>query len=60
VKENSEAYVVASMETGLEACANKTEYPLMSHVQNAGRSHRIKTDNYSYKNVLLTYLLHGA
>jgi len=48
---------VASKETGLEACANKTKYLLMSEAQNAGRSYRIKTENYSCKNVLqLKYL----
>jgi len=52
VKKNTEALEVASKETGLEAYANKTKYLVMSRVQNVRRSHRIKTDNYSYKNVL--------
>jgi len=39
VKENPEALVVASRETGLEVNADKM---VMSRDQNAGRSHSIK------------------
>ena len=48
VKENAEALIVASKETGLEVNADKTKYMVMSRDQNAGRSHRIKTENSSY------------
>jgi hypothetical protein len=39
VKENAEALVVASKEIGLEVCAHKTKYMIMSRDQNVGRSH---------------------
>ena len=42
VKENAEALIVASKETGLEVSADKTKYMVMSRHQNAGRSHDIK------------------
>ena len=38
VKENAEALVVATKETGLEVNADKTKYMIMSRDQNAGRS----------------------
>ena len=47
IKENTEALVVASKETGLEVNADKTKYMVMVQDQNAGRSHNIKTDNSS-------------
>ena len=43
VKENAEALVTATEETGLEVNADKSKYLVMSH-QNAGRSHSMKTD----------------
>ena len=43
VKENGEALVVVSMETGQEATADKSMYTVMSQDQNAGRSHRLIT-----------------
>ena len=43
VKENAEALVVATKETGLEVNADKTKYMVMSQYQNAGQSHNIKT-----------------
>jgi len=51
VKENAEALVAASEETGLEVIADKTKYMVMSRDQNAGRSHNIKTDNSSFERV---------
>ena len=44
-KKNTESYVVASKEIGLEVNADKTNYMVMSRDQNAGGNHRIKTDN---------------
>ena len=47
IKENSEALVVASKETGIEVNADKTKhsYMVMSRDKNAGRSHTIKINN---------------
>ena len=42
INKNSEALVVASKQTGLEAIAEKTKYMVMFREQNAGGSHRIK------------------
>ena len=39
VKENAEAPVVATKETGLEVNADKTKYMVMSGEQTAGLSH---------------------
>jgi hypothetical protein len=47
IKENTEALVVASKETGPEVNADKTKYMVMSRDQNAGHNHNIKTDNKS-------------
>ena len=43
--------VVASKENGLELNANKTKYLVLSRDQNAGRSHKMKTDNSSIERV---------
>jgi len=51
VKKNTETLVVACMEIGLEVCAGKTKYMAKSRDQNAGRSHKIKTDNSSFERV---------
>jgi len=51
VKENAEALVVATKETGLEVNADKTKYMIMSRDQNAGRSHSMKIDNSSIERV---------
>jgi hypothetical protein len=45
VKENVEALVVASKETGIEVNADETKHMVMSRDQNAVRSHSIKTEN---------------
>ena len=42
IKENAEALVVLSKETGLEVNGDKTKYMVMSRDQNAGRSNNIK------------------
>ena len=52
VKKKTGGLVVASKEIGIEAYADKTKYLDMFRVQNAGRSHNIKTDNNSCKRVL--------
>jgi len=48
IKENAEALVVASKETGLEV---NTKYVVMSHDQTAGQSHNMKIDNRSFERV---------
>jgi len=44
IKENAEALVVASKETGLEVSGDKTKYIVMSRDQNAGRIHSMNID----------------
>jgi len=51
IKENAEALVVASKETGLEEHTDKTFTMDMSREQNAGRSQNMKTDNSSFEKV---------
>ena len=51
IKENAEAFVVASKEIGLEVNADKTKYMVKSRDQNAGRCHSTKTDNSSFERV---------
>ena len=51
VKENAEALVVATKETGLKVNADKTKYMVMSRDQNTGRSHTINIDNKSFERV---------
>ena len=48
VQKNTAALVVAIKVIRLEVNANKTRYMAMSQDQNAGRSHKIKTDNSSF------------
>jgi hypothetical protein len=50
-KKNTTALLVGSKEIGLDVNADKTKYMVMSRVQNAGRSHNIKTDNNSFERV---------
>ena len=45
LKKNTEAFVVANKETGLEVNADTTKYMVMSWDQNAGQCHNTKTDN---------------
>ena len=51
IKENEEALVVASKETGLEVNADKTKHMVTSRDQNVGRSHSTKTDISSFERV---------
>ena len=51
VKENAEALVVATRETGLEVNADKTKYMVMSREQTAGLCHTMKVDNISIERV---------
>jgi len=51
VKENAEALVVATKESGLEINADKTKYMIMSRDQNAGRSYIMKIDSSSIERV---------
>jgi sorting nexin-29 len=45
VKENAEALVVGTKETGLEENADKTKYMVRCWDRNAGRDHSVKIDN---------------
>jgi len=51
IKKSAEALLVASKEAGLEVNADKTKHMAMSQNQNAGQSHRIKTDNISFESM---------
>jgi hypothetical protein len=51
VKENADALVVATKETGQEVNADKTKHMVMSRDRNAGRSHSVKIDNSSIERV---------
>ena len=51
VKENTEALVVVTKETGLEVNADKTKYMIMFRDRNAGRSYSMKIDNSSIERV---------
>jgi len=51
LKENAEAFVAATRETGLEVSADKTKYKVMSRDQNAGRIKSVRTDNSTFERV---------
>jgi hypothetical protein len=51
VKEDAEALVVATKETGLEVNADKTKYMVKSRERNAGRDDSVKNDNSSIEKV---------
>jgi hypothetical protein len=51
VRENAEALVVATKETGLEVNTYKTKYMVMSRDRNAGQGHGVKIDNSSIERV---------
>ena len=51
VKENAEALLVATKETGLEVNADKTKCMVMSRDWNAGRDHSVKIDNSAIERV---------
>ena len=48
LKENVEALVAATRETGLEVSADKTKYIVMSRDQNAGRIQRVRMDKSTF------------
>ena len=51
IKENAEALIVVSKETGLEVNSDKTNYMVMPQDQNARQSHKMKIDNRSFEMV---------
>ena len=51
LKENAEALVAATRETGLEGSADKTKYMVMSRDQNAGRIQSVRMDNSTFERV---------
>ena len=51
LKENAEALVATTRETGLEVSADKTKYRFMSRDQNAGRIHSVRIDNSTFERV---------
>jgi len=51
LKENAEALVAATRETGLEVSADKTKYMVMCQDQNAGRIHSVRMDNSTFERV---------
>ena len=51
LKENAEALVAATRETGLEVSANKSKYMVMSRDQKLGRIHSVRIDNRTFERV---------
>jgi hypothetical protein len=51
IKKNREAFVVVSMEIGIEINADETKYMIMSRNQDLGQSHRSKTEHSSFESV---------
>ena len=51
VKKNAAVILVASKGVGIEVNADKTNYMVMSRVQNAEISHNIDIDNSSFETV---------
>ena len=51
LKENAEALVAATRETGPEVSADKTKYMVMSRDQNAGRIQSVRIDNSTFERV---------
>ena len=51
LKENAEAVVAATRETGLEVSADKTKYMVMSRDKNAGRNYNMRNDNTTFESV---------
>jgi len=45
LKENAEALVAATRETGLEVSADKTKYMVMSQNQDVRRNYSVRIDN---------------
>jgi len=51
VKENAEALIMASKESGLQVNADRTKYMVKPQDQNAEQSHSMKADNSSFERV---------
>ena len=51
LKENAEAFVVATREIRLEVSADKTKYMVMSRDRNAGRIQSVRIDNSTFERV---------
>ena len=51
LKENAEALVAATRESGLEVSADKTKYMVMSRDQNAGQNHGVRIDSNTFEKV---------
>jgi len=51
LKENAEALVAATRESGLEISADETKYMVMSRDQNAGRNHSVRINNSTFERV---------
>jgi hypothetical protein len=51
IKENSETFLEASRDTGLEINAEKTKYMIMSHHPNSGQNQNIRIVNESFEKV---------
>jgi hypothetical protein len=51
IKENTETFLGASRDVGLEINAEKTKYMIMSHYQNSGRNQNIRIANALFENV---------
>ena len=50
-KKNTETLIVSIKAIGLQVNADKPKYMIVSRDQNVGRSHSIKTDNWSFEMV---------
>jgi hypothetical protein len=51
IKENSETFLEASRDIGLEIYAEKTQYMIMSRHPNSGRNQNIRIANEMFENV---------
>jgi hypothetical protein len=51
LRENAEALVATTRETGLEVSADKTKYMVMSRDQNAGQIRSVRMDNSIFEGV---------
>jgi hypothetical protein len=51
IKENSETFLEASRDVGLETNAEKTKYMIMSRHPNSGQNQSIRIANESFENV---------
>ena len=51
LRENAEALVATTRETGLEVSADKTKYMVMSRDQNAGQIRSVSKDNSIFEGV---------